>query len=343
MIKKLFILLTIVAILIFISLWNYLIMPPNNTLGIVTFIVEEGSSITEIAQDLKEEGLIKSVTVFKLVIKLNKFNNFKAGHYQLSDNMTIKELASKINSGDVFYPNKVKITFPEGISLIEIAHILSENTNYSSKDIISLWNSDNYIQEAISKYEFITDDILNPAIEYPLNGYFFPDTYFLKSKDVSPGEVGFLLLDNMNRILNKHHNEIISSNYSIHEILTLASIIEYEAQRDEDRPIIAGVFINRLVNNMKLESCATLEMATGVHKSQYTNRDIQTDSPYNTYMYSGLPVGPGNSPGESSILSVLYPEDHDFYFFLSDIYGDNKVYYAKTLQEHNILKNKYLP
>ena len=137
-------------------------------------------------------------------------------------------------------------------------------------------------------------------------------------------------------------NQIDAQNSSVHEILTLASIVEYEAKWDNDRPIIAGVFYNRLQNNMRLESCATLEMALGVHKEVYTHNDIRVDSPYNTYQITGIPIGPGNNPGQKSIEACLFPQEHNYFYFLSDIYGDSKTYYSKTLTEHNALKTKYL-
>ncbi|MFZ7120795.1 MAG: endolytic transglycosylase MltG [Eubacteriaceae bacterium] len=344
-IKKILILSLFIIVLLAGSLYllyTNLLLPVDNNADIHTFQVEQGSSITKIADNLKNEGLIKSVSAFKLYIKLNNYSNFQAGYYDLNTSMSSEEIIIKINSGEAVFPNAIKITFPEGKTILEMANILSQTINYSTEEIIDVWNNDSFIDNAISNFWFVTDDIKKDKIQYRLNGYFFPETYFFDSDNVSPEEVGLKMLEEMNVVLNKYSSDIENHSLSIHQIITFASIVEYEAMKDEDRPIIAGIFYNRLKSNMRLESCATLEMAIGVHKELYTRTDMRIDSPYNTYVISGLPIAPGNCPGEKSIKAVLYPAEHDYYYFLSDIYGDNTTYYSSTLSEHNKLKNKYL-
>ncbi|MFZ7134374.1 MAG: endolytic transglycosylase MltG [Eubacteriales bacterium] len=340
--KKVYILISLALIILCFALYNLLLMPTYSKDKTITFKVDHGSTITDIAQQLKNSGLIRSVNAFKIYVKTKDYHHFQVGYYQLKPDMSTKEIAYKINAGEVFFPNRITLTFKEGSTLLDMASTLGEKTNYSSSEILEIWNSDDYLNEVIARYDFISKDIKDPSMKYSLNGYFFPETYFFADENVSPEEVGHRMLQRMETVLDQHASTIKNSHYSVHEILTLASIVEYEAKTEEDRPIIAGVFINRLKNNMKLESCATLEMATGIHKERYKNEDIKVNSPYNTYIVNGLPIGPGNCPGELSIKAVLYPQNHDYYFFLSDIYGDSKVYYAKTLSEHNKLKNKYL-
>ncbi|WP_193708422.1 endolytic transglycosylase MltG [Alkalibaculum sporogenes] len=326
----------------FILLYSFLLTPVNRNNEQALFEITSGKSIGDIAIDLKAQGLIKSVNAFKLHVKLHDIYNLKMGTYELTDSMSAKEIANKIQLGDVIYPNKVKITFPEGLTLLEMANILSEQMDYSTEYIINAWNHPKFLEEVISNFSYITEDIKNTGISYPLNGYLFPETYIFPNKNIPPEDVAWIMLSKMESVLSEYSYLIDNQDLSIHELLTLASIIEYEAMIDEDRPLISGVFHNRLNINMKLDSCATLQMALGVHKEIYNNLDTQIDSPYNTYLTSGLPIGPGNSPGMKSIVAALKPTKHSYYYFLSDIYGDNTVYYSETIDQHNLYKNKYL-
>ncbi|NTW71456.1 MAG: endolytic transglycosylase MltG [Eubacteriaceae bacterium] len=322
--------------------YNSMLEPADRGGKTITFQVESGSSIVDLAEKLEKEGLIKNAFAFRINAKIGKYSNLKAGYYEVSSAMTTPELTAKIFSGKAVFPDTIVVTFPEGKALDEMAAILSEKTTTSAEDILKVWNSDEFVDSAIEKYWFVTEDVKKAGIKYPLNGYLFPDTYHFNSKNITPEEAGYKLLDQMDRVLAGYKSKIESSSLSIHEILTFASIVEYEARFDEDRPIVAGVFYNRLKVDMRLQSCATLQMALGVHKLVYTTNDLKVDSPYNTYMIDGLPIGPGNSPSEVSIAATLEPAEHEYYYFLSDVYGDNKTYYSKTLEEHNKKKAEIL-
>ncbi len=338
-------LLFIIAILLLIELsiftYVFLLSPTNHTVGDSLFEVKSGTNIDTIVHNLKEEDYIRSVLAFKLHLRLNNIDNFKAGDYKLDTSMNAKSIAYKLSQGYSIERN-FKVTFPEGKTLVEMADILSRHTNFTKEEIVQAWNDPDFIDRVIDEFDFVTEEIKKTGISYPLNGYFFPDTYYIKDKDTPPQDIALKLLQRMEQMILPYVDVIHAKNFSVHEMLTLASIVEYEAKWDEDPPIIAGVFYNRLKNNMKLESCATLEMALGVHKEIYTENDIEVNSPYNTYQVSGIPIGPGNNPGERSIEACLFPKEHDYFYFLSDIYGDNKTYYSKTLKEHNTLKAKYL-
>ncbi|HCX65267.1 MAG TPA: endolytic transglycosylase MltG, partial [Eubacteriaceae bacterium] len=299
------VLLIILAIAVVYFLFQNAMKPVDPSASSDVFLVEQGSSITSTLQKLEEESLIRSAFFTRLYLRFTDYDGLQAGHYELSASMDTKSMLEKIFSGSTINPNEITVTFPEGKTLDEFAEILSNSTDYSRDDIVSVWTDDAFILEAIENYWFISDEIQNPNLKYALNGYFFPNTYKFEDPQVSPETVGKRLLDQMDQVLSKYKDSIESSKYSPHEILTLASIIEYEAIEDEDRPMISGVFHNRLNTSMRLQSCATLQMALGVHKEIYTNQDMQVDSPYNTYRVDGLPIGPGNSPGEKSIAAAL--------------------------------------
>lgn len=324
--------------------YNYMLKPVSKDTTIKEITIPSGSTTTQIANILKENSLIKDQTIFKLYLKINKLNNLKASIYKLSQNMGAKKIAEILSQGNSYNPESIRVTIPEGKHITEIAAIYASKTNNSAQDLLSFWNDRTFINQMINKYWFVTDDILNDDIRYYLEGYFFPDTYEFSSKDIAPQEIAIKMLDQMDKVLTKHKEEITKSTYNVHEILTLASIVEYEAILDEDRPMIAGVFYNRLKDGWLLQSCATVGYAIDEWKLTYTYQDLQTNSKYNTYYYKGLPIGPGNSPSEKSIIATLKPTNHEYYYFLANVCDktSQKTYYSKTNAEHEQKKDKYL-
>lgn len=309
----------------------------------IEFEVESGESFNTIIEDLKEEDLIKSEFFFKIFLKIKNPSNLDAGIYKLNKGMNAGDLVNTLSKRNTFNKDAINITIPEGKHISDIAEILGESTNTTKEMYLDAWKNSEFLDTLINKYWFITDEIKNDKIRYPLEGYFFPSTYELLNKDVTPEYVAYKLLDQMEVVLNKYKEKIEESNYTVHELLTLASMVEYEAVLDEDRALISGVFYNRLNNDMKLESCATVGYAIDEWKLSYTNADLKVDSPYNTYVYGGLPVGPANMPSEKSIIAAINPEGSEYYYFLGDVCSeDGKTYYSKTLSEHEEKVSQYL-
>lgn len=316
--------------------------PVSTDETVVLFEIPSGSTVNATAQRLENENLIKSALAFRIFVRLDDLSNLQAGYYEISPAMDMRTVAEKIFSGDAVFPDTITITFPEGKTLDEMAEILANQTIYTKEEILAVWDGEEFINQAVVDYWFVTEDVYNTDLKYSLNGYLFPDTYRFANDAVTPQEAGNTLLSEMDDVLTQRKDQIENSEWSVHQILTMASIVEYEARLDEDRPIIAGVFYNRLEANMPLQSCATLQMALGVHKQIYNSQDMAVNSPYNTYLISGLPVGPGNNPGEPSIDAALNPASHNYYYFLSDIYNDSKTYYSETYEEHRKLQNELL-
>lgn len=307
----------------------------------VKITIPKESTYLSISNLLKENNLIRSESFYKIYIKIFKPNNLKAGIYTLNRNMNVKEIVDTLE-GNV-KSEEITITIPEGKHIEEVAEIISSKINMSKEDILSYWQNEEVLNSLIDKYWFLTDVIKKEGIRYSLEGYFFPDTYsILKESKIE--DITYKMLDKMDEVLSKYKEEISNSKFNVHEILTLASIVEHEAILDSDRPMIAGVFINRLDKNMKLQSCATVGYAINEWKLSYNYKDLQTDSPYNTYFYAGLPIGPGNMPGELSIKAVLRPTKHDYYYFLANVNDKDskKTYYSKTYLEHSQKCVKYL-
>lgn len=307
----------------------------------VKITIPKESTYLSISNLLKENNLIRSESFYKIYIKIFKPNNLKAGIYTLNRNMNVKEIVDTLE-GNV-KSEEITITIPEGKHIEEVAEIISSKINMSKEDIMLYWQNEEVLNSLIDKYWFLTDVIKKEGIRYSLEGYFFPDTYsILKESKIE--DITYKMLDKMDEVLSKYKEEISNSKFNVHEILTLASIVEHEAILDSDRPMIAGVFINRLDKSMKLQSCATVGYAINEWKLSYDYSDLQTDSPYNTYFYEGLPIGPGNMPGELSIEAVLRPTKHDYYYFLANVNDKDskKTYYSKTYSEHRQKCVKYL-
>lgn len=307
----------------------------------VKITIPKESTYLSISNLLKENNLIRSESFYKIYIKIFKPNNLKAGIYTLNRNMNVKEIVDTLE-GNV-KSEEITITIPEGKHIEEVAEIISSKINMSKEDILLYWQNEEVLNSLIDKYWFLTDVIKKEGIRYSLEGYFFPDTYsILKESKIE--DITYKMLDKMDEVLSKYKEEISNSKFKVHEILTLASIVEHEAILDSDRPMIAGVFINRLDKSMKLQSCATVGYAINEWKLSYNYKDLQTDSPYNTYFYEGLPIGPGNMPGELSIEAVLRPTKHDYYYFLANVNDKDskKTYYSKTYSEHRQKCVKYL-
>lgn len=307
----------------------------------VKITIPKESTYLSISNLLKENNLIRSESFYKIYIKIFKPNNLKAGIYTLNRNMNVKEIVDTLE-GNV-KSEEITITIPEGKHIEEVAEIISSKINMSKEDILLYWQNEEVLNSLIDKYWFLTDVIKKEGIRYSLEGYFFPDTYsILKESKIE--DITYKMLDKMDEVLSKYKEEISNSKFNVHEILTLASIVEHEAILDSDRPMIAGVFINRLDKSMKLQSCATVGYAINEWKLSYDYSDLQTDSPYNTYFYEGLPIGPGNMPGELSIEAVLRPTKNDYYYFLANVNDKDskKTYYSKTYSEHRQKCVKYL-
>lgn len=308
----------------------------------ITFEITTDSTYLSIAHDLKEKGLIRSESFYKIYVKIFKPNNLQKGTYELNQNMGVKKIIDKLEGHDALI-DSARFTIPEGKHITDVASIISNVTNYSVEQLLEYWQSSEFIDKVITKYWFIDDDIKNPNLRYALEGYFFPATYDIL-KDATIEDISYKMLDKMSEVLNKYKEEITKSSLSIHELLTLSSIVEYEAVLDEDRAMIAGVFYNRLNKNMLLQSCATVGYAIDEWKLSYTNKDLATDSLYNTYKYAGLPIGPGGLPSENSIKAALFYSEHDYLYFLANVYDENdkKTYYSKTYSEHQQKCRTYL-
>ena len=311
----------------------------DNTLKEVTI---KAGSINSIANTLKENNLIKNITIFKVYTRITNKTKLKAVTYNFREDMGVKKIVSLLEEGKT---NENNITFKEGINVRGIAKLISKKTNNSYDSIITIMNDNNYIDELISKYWFLTNDIKNKNIYYPLEGYLFPDTYNVM-KDTDIKDIITKMLDETDNKLSKYKDSITNNKLSIHEIITLASVVELEVANKDDRKSVAGIFLNRLDSKYfptlgsdatsyygaKIDDWSTNRL-TSVELNDCSNK-YNTRCAYN----KGLPVGPIGNPSIESIEAVLNPEKHNYYYFVNDCKG--KLYMSKNETEHNNIINK---
>lgn len=297
-----------------------------------------GSTKDSIAQILKDNDLIKSKLAFKIYVKLNKVSDFQAGKYELYKTMNVEEITKTLKTGKLYVENQVAITFIEGKTMNWYAEKIAEETNNTKEQVFDLLKNEEYIDSLIEKYWFLTEEIKNDDIYYPLEGYLFPDTYFFENKDVSVKEIFEELLNQTEKVLNKYKDDIEKSKYSVHEILTIASIIETEGINPEDRKDISSVIYNRLKIRMPIQSDVTTYYAVKVEvgSRDLSIAELNTYNPYNTRgprMEGKLPIGPISSVSKNAIEAAIKPNNTDYIFFVADKNG--KVYFNKTNAEHD--------
>ena len=307
----------------------------------VTVIVEKGSTSKSVIDLFYDSGLIRNKYVGYAYLKLNKNIVLQAGVYEVNRGMSLPELLNYISEGNVI-DDSVSITFIEGNRHTTYDKQISEKYGYTEEEIMEKLSDVNFLESLIEKYWFLTDDILNDKLYYALEGYLYPSTYQF-AKDASIEDVVIKMLEATNSILSDYKKKIDIEDVNIHEILTMASIIELEGSNSNDRKGVSGVFYNRLNAGWSLGSDVTTYYAAKVEMSERDLYQYEMDevNDYNTRpaaMAGKLPVGPICSPSHDSIIASLEPEEHDYYFFVAD--KTKKTYFTKTNAEHQEIISK---
>ena len=313
----------------------------------VVFTIENGDTLNDVVQNLEKEHLISNMSVAKLYAKISHNSNFVAGTFELNDGMSVKEILTDLQDSTKLKKDTTVLKIPEGKWAKEIAAEISNvyDGKYSTDEILNQWNDISYIKKLAKDYSFLNvDDLNNSNYKVKLEGYLFPDTYYLE-ENASIDDITRVMLDRFEVMYKQNKEAFKKSKLSVHQIVTLSSVVQFEAGSKKDMAKVAGVFYNRLNQDMKLESSVTVCYALyddfNDPKDCETNPDV--DSPYNTYINEGLPVGPILNPGDEAIQAVLNPDQKGGYlFFAADIYNkvDGKVHYSKTYEEHQQICEK---
>ncbi len=297
----------------------------------VEIVIPAGATTSDIAQILKEEKLIKSTMLFKVISKVNNTDGlYKQGKHILDRTMSYEEMTNEL-SKTVWVRDITRFTIPEGYELRQIVTLLAE------KDLIDEDRFMHLVKNGEFDYAFLEDI---PERENRLEGYLFPDTYEVYV-DVTEEEIINKMLDRFDEVfVQAYYQRANELKMTVDEVVTLASIIEREAQLNKERPLVSAVFHNRMKSTSYplLQSCATVQYVLKERKPVLSTEDTKIDSPYNTYIYKGLPIGPIASPGKESIYAALYPADVDYLFFVAK--GDGSHIYSRTLNEHINAQNR---
>lgn len=320
-IKKIVIILLALAILVVVFNFSLIgdILGVGNDGTEVVLQVESGEGLKSIAQKLEEKGIIKNKNIFYIFAK-SKSVNFQYGGHVFNPDMSYGQIVAELcQAGNV---DTVSVVIPEGYELRLIAQAYAKTGIVTAAEFMEAAN-----RVPVEKYDFLTSGINS------LEGYLFPATY-----DVAVNSTADDIVKNMLDAFDKVYTDEYMKRakelgMSHHDVVTLASIIEREAANEAEHKKVAGVFYNRINSGMKLQSCATVQYILKERKPVLTIADTEIDSPYNTYMYEGLTPGPIASPGKSAIEAALYPESHDYFYFVAKADGSGHVF-SKTFNEH---------
>ena len=312
----------------------------------VPFTVESGQSLAKVSANLKTQGIIKNSSVFKYYCDFAGMGQkIQAGDYQLTKSMNIFQIADKLTTGDG-KPITLDITIIPGWTVEDVArYLVAQGVWKDSTDFLSLCKSGN----GLSDYYFIQDEMKTARVnerKYLLEGYLAPNTYEIYA-NAAPADVLKKLLSQTDAVLTPEWQQRADElGMSIDQVLTLASMIEKEA-KTADFTKVSAVFHNRLKANMKLGSDVTVHYITGVRRMALRDSDLAIDSPYNTYKYAGLPLGPICNPSADAIQAALYPDEsfmaENYLYFCSKDPDTGELVFSKTQAEHDAAVKLYAP
>lgn len=309
----------------------------------VEVTISKGMSANKVSELLEEKGIIKNEFIFGyyLVLK-DEGGRFQAGTYILNPGMDKEEVIAKLNAGDVVHEDTIAFTIPEGFNIVQIAEKLAAEGLADKDKFIALTKEERSWSGVDVTLNLPSDKskMLNP-----LEGYLFPDTYQIK-KGTTEEEIITRMLKEMDAKLATLPEDFVDAmdakGLNLHQLLTIASLIEREVVVDSERAMVAGVIFNRLAAPMRLQIDATIQYALGEQKEVLSYADTELNSPYNTYMIDGLPPGPIASPSLASIRAALYPDEHNYFYYVTKKDGTSEHLFAETYNQHlrNIERSK---
>ena len=319
MARRLLVLIAVVAGLT-LGWWSWLLFAPVGPTGTVTLTVHRGDTFAQVTAALQRLGLLRSRWWFEQLARWHRLpQRLRAGIYRIPTPIALWRLVRWLTETR---PERIRLTVWEGMMAREIAERVER---------LGLGSAERFM-----------DIVRNPegkvTVPFPwrgdLEGVLFPATYSLPP--LRPGEEAYIVQQMVNAFARRfwlpYRDDIVRSPFSLRELVTIASLVQWEVKLDEERPVVAGVILNRLRRRMRLEIDATVLYALGQRKRRVLYRDLQVNSPYNTYRYAGLPPGPICSPGLASLLAALRPAQVPYLFYVAR--GDGSHIFSRTYAEH---------
>ena len=319
-----------------------------NSKEYVTVQIPEGSNIQEIGSTLEHSGVIKHGVIFAFYAKYKNYSDLKAGYYNLQKSMSTEDIIKELQKGGTPEPQEpslADLTIPEGYTIDQIAQAVGQlqgefKEPLTAETFLAKVQDDNFISQEVAKYPNLLESLptKESGARYRLEGYLFPATYSIKESTTIESLIDEMLAA-MDKTLTPHYSAIKSKNLTVNELLTIASLVEKEGAKTEDRKLIAGVFYNRLNLGMPLQSNIAILYAQGklgqnISLADDAGIDTSINSPYNVYTKSGLMPGPVDSPSQDAIEASINQTKSENLYFVANV-TDGKVYYAVTQEEHD--------
>ena len=302
--------------------------------------IKAGSDSATIAKDLDKAKVLRSERAFMNYVLTNNVSDMKAGYYLFSPSDTVQEMVKSLRQGGSAYPlnNKETITVREGETISNIANEVAAKTHFTRDEFLKAVNDDAFFKRLQAAYPGLLDSEATSdqkdQIRYKLEGYLYPATYNWKDTKNVNELINQMVYQDYTQ-LKGQFDAIKKSGKTVHQVLTLASLVEREGIDEDSRRTIAGVFENRLDVKMPLQSDSATTYALDTDKTNLSNEDVKSDNPYNLYKFSGYGPGPFNNPSLQSIQAVLNPKDRDkgYLYFVANL-KTGKVFYSKDYDEH---------
>ena len=347
-ILPIFLTVILIAAISVLSFFYYMTTPVDKSNNNdITIEIKENYGSTKIAEELKNKGLIRNQTVFKLYTRIKSNTSFYVGSFSLKPSMSMTKIIDELSSKD-----KAKSTNSfaviEGDNILKLAQKL-EKTKLSSKDFLEKVNDAEFIKKLQKQFpELITDDIYSKDIKYALEGYIYPAIYNIEDNETVESLITKMVKTTNDRVVplyKQNKKEWVINNkkvkISIHDYITMASILEKESTKTNENKLIASVFFNRLAKGMKLQTDPSVNYAADKLSGAPTQRELSLQSPYNTYTTVGLPPGPIASVGVASYEALNNAETTEYLYFLHAT-KDGKAYFSKTYEEHERLAKEHI-
>jgi UPF0755 protein len=313
--------------------WNGLRPAPPGEMKTVE--LKRGMSPFQFAEVLEKDGIIRNSFLFKYYLRYkHEGPRFQAGVYELKPGMDKDAIIAKLNAGETAQEKTVRVTIPEGYTVLQIADTLGE---------LGIVDKTQFLQAADTNTDWGDAEAVrsipnNAKLRHRLEGYLFPDTYELP-KNSKPQDIIGRMVQELDRKLDTlpedWQDTLAKRKLDLHQLLTVASLVEREVVVDKERPVVAGIIYNRLAKGMPLQIDATVQYLLDKPKERLLLDDLKVESPYNTYLHKGLPPGPIASPSLKSIEAALYPAETDYLYYVTKKDGSHEHLFARTLREHN--------
>ena len=319
-----------------------------NSKKYVTVQIPDGSNVQEIGTTLEKAGLVKHGLIFSFYAKYKNYTDLKAGYYNLQKSMSTEDLLKELQKGGTDEPQEpvlATLTIPEGYTIDQIAQAVGQlqgdfKEPLTAEAFLAKVQDENFISQEVAKYPSLLESLptKESGARYRLEGFLFPATYSIKESTTIESLIDEMLAA-MDKTLTPHYSAIKSKNLTVNELLTIASLVEKEGAKTEDRKLIAGVFYNRLNLGMPLQSNIAILYAQGklgqnISLADDAGIDTSINSPYNVYTKPGLMPGPVDSPSQDAIEASINQTKSENLYFVANV-TDGKVYYAVTQEEHD--------